>query len=162
MATKKGGYLINPATSLHHNGKVYKGGTVAPADLSEEEASALPYGTLIPATDTELRGRMMAENQVRTDNAQKKVDGLTADLEAMKKAEAERVAAFEKESELAQTRLEQAQKALHEAQQEQAKAQSEMDGGKPESAEPPPTPAMAAAIAARDAVAKAEPKGGKK
>jgi hypothetical protein len=159
MASKKSGWIVNPATTLLHNGKSYKGGSVI-EDLTDEEIAKLPYGTLLPASSKEIRDRVTGENAAKIEGAKTKLEALKAELASLEAGESERIAAFERDSELAQMRIEQAQKEVHEAEQAAAKAQAEMDGGV-EVAPAPKTPAMAAAEAAKEAAAKSA-EGGKK
>ncbi len=161
MAAKKSGWIVNPNTTLLHNGKSYKGGSVV--DMSDEEIVKLPFGTLVPASSKMMSESITAEGQVRIDTAKARLEAAKKELASIEEAEAERVSTFEKDTEAATMRIEQAQKEVHEAEQAQVKAQADFDGGKPEVVETPLSPAMAAAVAAREAAEKAsKAEGGKK
>jgi hypothetical protein len=135
MASKKSGWIVNPNTTLLRNDKTYKGGAVV-EDMSDEEMAALPFGTLIPATGTEISDRLAAEQKSKIDAAKARLEVAQAELAEIEKAEADRVSTFEKDTESAKLRIELAQQMVHEAEQASVKATAE---AKPAPA-PPPAP----------------------
>jgi hypothetical protein len=124
MAQKK--FIVNPNTTLLHDGAEYKGGTVV--DLDDEVALKIAPGTLLPATAKEVRAKVDAANKGRVEAAAVRLESLKKEAAQLEADNAAREEAYAKEKELSDMRLSEAQAAVAAAEAEQKKAQGEMDG----------------------------------